>query len=564
MRTTNATLFRLPVSRTIGAGIVEGPEDGLPPTQSAERDVRKTVQTRTSFLPFTASLTRVTAFTATVQTLSALLLLLCGGRVLDAQTPPTISYDNNPRSQVVLSNAAVSFVVQPSGSPPLSYQWLFNGQALANGTNRTFALSHGQPPDEGDYSVIVRNDWGAVTSRVARLAVIPQARHLLARHFNSGSGARLPYRLFVPSLHSAQSRYPLVLFLHGASTLGTDNVSQLDPPHSMVFISYSNRVAHPSFFVAPQCAVGWSEAQYYAILGECLDALVNEHPVDTNRIYITGGSMGGYDSWSMLDQRPEFFAGVVPLSSWGDPSANRCSAIAHVPAWAFHSANDEVIPVVEPRALIHMLRTVGGTPIYTEYRSAGHNNSFAAYATPGLVDWTMAQRRGQPSAVPPQLVIQRPSTNTFMSTDSVSLDLAGTATCGQEPIRQVTVTNLATGRRYLAQGTDGWSAQGILLESGVTNTLVALAEAAPGVPGFGGSTTFNATLIVDNRPPLAITIERQTGGVLLNWSGGRPPFALQSRRNLLEGSWTTIQENATPPVILPSTSDTVFYRVETP
>lgn len=564
MRTTNATLFRLPVSRTIGAGIVERPEDGLPPTQSAERDVRKTVQTRTSFLPFTASLTRVTAFTATVQTLSALLLLLCGGRVLDAQTPPTISYAKNPRSQVVLSNAAASFVVQPSGSPPLSYQWLFSGHALANGTNRTFALSHGQPEDEGDYSVIVRNDWGAVTSRVARLTVIPLPTHLLPLYFTDTVGTRLPYRFFAPADQEAQAKYPLVMFLHGGSTFGTDNLSHLNPPHAMAYISYGNQVVYPSFFVAPQCAAEWSPEFYYALLGRFLDRLISDHPIDTNRIYITGSSAGASDSWDMLIMRPHFFAASVPLSGWGYAEAEKCRLISHVSLWNFHSINDDLISVNISRAVMNMLRALGGSAISTEYGTAGHNNLAVAYATPGLVDWTMAQRRGQPAAVPPQLVIERPSTNRIMSTDLASLDLSGTATCGQEPIWQVTVTNLATGRRYLAQGTDGWSARGILLKSGVTNTLVALAEATPGVPGFGGSTTFNATLIVDNRPPLAITIERQTGGVLLNWSGGRPPFALQSRRNLLEGSWTTIQENATPPVILPSTSDTVFYRVETP
>ncbi len=262
--------------------------------------------------------------------------------------------------------------------------------------------------------------------------------------------------------------------------------------------------------------------------------------------------------------RPHFFAASVPLSGWGYAEAEKCRLISHVSLWNFHSINDDLISVNISRAVINMLRASGGRSISTEYMTAGHNNLAVAYATPGLVDWTMAQRRGKPSSVAPQLVIQRPSTNTLMSTDLASLDLAGTATCGQEPIRQVTITNLATGTRYLAQGTGTWDAQGILLKSGVTNTIVAIAETTPGVPGFGGSTTFNATRMVDSRPPLTVTIERQAGGVVLNWSGGRPPFALQSSSGRLRGPWTTIQEDARPPVTLPTISDAVFYRVETP
>jgi len=216
----------------------------------------------------------------------------------------------------VLSNAAVSFAVQSSGSPPLNYQWLFNGEALANGTNRTFSLYHCQPLDEGDYSVIVRNDWGAVTSRVARLAVTPPATHLSPLHFTNPLGTRLPYRFFVPAEQTAQVKYPLVLFLHGGSTFGTDNLSHLNPPHAMVYVSYANQVAHPTFFAAPQCAAEWSPEFYYALLGEFLDRLVSDHPIDTNRIYVTGSSMGASDS---------HFGGILnpSLSFWAVVSCDQ-------------------------------------------------------------------------------------------------------------------------------------------------------------------------------------------------------------------------------------------------
>lgn len=57
------------------------------------------------------------------------------------------------------------------GSPPLSYQWYFNGAAIDGGTNASLALGQVQPTDAGAYSVEVSNALGSVTSRVMTLTV---------------------------------------------------------------------------------------------------------------------------------------------------------------------------------------------------------------------------------------------------------------------------------------------------------------------------------------------------------------------------------------------------------
>jgi hypothetical protein len=83
-----------------------------------------------------------------------------------------------PTSQTVIVGAGASFTVSASGSAPLTYQWLKNTVALANGgnvsgaTTATLSLSSVSTNDTASYSVIVSNSLGNVTSSPATLTVL--------------------------------------------------------------------------------------------------------------------------------------------------------------------------------------------------------------------------------------------------------------------------------------------------------------------------------------------------------------------------------------------------------
>ncbi len=83
--------------------------------------------------------------------------------------PPTITLQ--PTDQTVLEGSPVSFAVSARGTAPLAYQWQFNGADVAGATNTTLRLASVWRTDEGDYTVIVSNPAGSVTSQVARLTV---------------------------------------------------------------------------------------------------------------------------------------------------------------------------------------------------------------------------------------------------------------------------------------------------------------------------------------------------------------------------------------------------------
>ena len=77
-----------------------------------------------------------------------------------------------PQSQSVLAGQAVTFSVVATGTPPLNYQWLFNGTNLSGATTNPFSLATVQSTNGGNYSVIVSNFAGSVTSAAATLTVV--------------------------------------------------------------------------------------------------------------------------------------------------------------------------------------------------------------------------------------------------------------------------------------------------------------------------------------------------------------------------------------------------------
>ena len=80
---------------------------------------------------------------------------------------------SQPQSQSVVVGANVSFLVGASGTQPLSYQWRFNGANIAGATAAIYSTNNVQLSHAGNYTVVVSNAFGVVTSAVAHLSVSP-------------------------------------------------------------------------------------------------------------------------------------------------------------------------------------------------------------------------------------------------------------------------------------------------------------------------------------------------------------------------------------------------------
>jgi predicted peptidase len=215
------------------------------------------------------------------------------------------------------------------------------------------------------------------------------------------------YRLLGPKSITPGTRYPLVIFLHGAGERGNDNLSQLKYfPTWMA--EQSARQAHPCFVLAPQCRdeqkwvdVDWSKIEstpqsptptvdMLAVIAALEDTLQRE-PIDPARIYLTGLSMGGYGSWDLAARMPDRFAAVLPICGGGDEAT--AAKIKDLPIWCFHGDSDTAVSVERSRTMIEALRAAGGAPKYSELAGVGHDSWTPAYRDPDVLAWIFAQKK---------------------------------------------------------------------------------------------------------------------------------------------------------------------------
>jgi predicted peptidase len=229
-----------------------------------------------------------------------------------------------------------------------------------------------------------------------------------AREYADADGTKLLYRLLKPKDYDPQTKYPLVLFMHGAGERGDDNVRQL--VHGMNdFASDEIMAKYPCFVVAPQCPkeqkwvdVNWSAPSHETpaqaagplrLAMAAIAGLEKEFSVDPARIYVTGLSMGGYGTWDAIARYPGRFAAAAPICGGGDPA--QAKTICSTPIWAFHGGKDGVVKPQRSRDMIEAIKAAGGSPKYTEYPDAGHDSWTATYKDPEFFAWLFAQRRAK-------------------------------------------------------------------------------------------------------------------------------------------------------------------------
>jgi poly(3-hydroxybutyrate) depolymerase len=337
--------------------------------------------------------------------------------------------------------------------------------------------------------------------------------NFVARWYTNAQGV-LPYRLFIPTNYNAGTRYPIVLFLCGSGERGTDNRLQLTGQTGcLVFASETNQPYNPSFMVAPQCptTATWTDAAIRTRVLGLMNLLMSQYSIDTNRLYITGLSLGGMGSWDYIGQYPNMYAAAIPMSGSGPVAL--APKMTQTPIWNFHAANDSTVNVSGSRTMVDAVRRAGGNPVYTEYASGGHGIWTPAYNTPILMSWVYSQRRGTNSTARPLLSINVPTDRPLYASSASGLGLSGTASDGSTGPSSITWTNYQPGggiiSRGVATGITSWTITNVLVQSTVTNLVLVTAGGTSWYSNLGGKTTFNDTLTLIFPPFISLQPESQ-------------------------------------------------------
>ncbi len=273
-----------------------------------------------------------------------------------------------------------------------------------------------------------RKSTRTTTTAIPRTSAPPTgANAFVTRVFTDSQGQSLRYYLYVPNGYTPGQSYPLVLLLHGGgersnpawtamqnkAILFRNRYVQVWTPGYSIPYGPNIQQHWPSFVVVPQLSYGqyWVDAPIHngsytqtsqptpwlLMAKEIVDALQKEYQgIDSNRLYITGLSLGGYGVWDAIERWPSYFAAAIPIAGAGDPS--KAAVLKNLPIWAFHGSADATVPVSGSRDMIAAIKAAGGHPLYTEYPGAGHGIWDSVYATtgtaqrtPGVLSWLFSQ-----------------------------------------------------------------------------------------------------------------------------------------------------------------------------
>lgn len=212
-----------------------------------------------------------------------------------------------------------------------------------------------------------------------------QTEHKIDKVFSENIVVSHHYLLHIPkdTRHAIAGRLPMIVFLHGAGERG-DNIDLIKvhgPPKKI-----NNGEDLPFIVLSPQCKENtrWNP-QTVKIL---IDEIIENYPVDTKRIYVTGLSMGGFGTWDIAAKYPYKFAAIAPICGGADIHAwDATMHLKEMPVWAFHGAMDQVVPLEGTVKIIQALRGVGSSPKLTIYPDANHDSWTETYDNPDLYAW---------------------------------------------------------------------------------------------------------------------------------------------------------------------------------
>ncbi len=220
--------------------------------------------------------------------------------------------------------------------------------------------------------------------KVNRAAIEP-GQHSLIFNKIIKEEMNLKYLLFLPeSYGKTQQKWPLILFLHGLGECG-DNL-ELIKKHGLPKIVKTKK-DFPFVVVSPQCPKGQWWPDKIEVLIKLLDDIGSSYDIDTDRVYLTGLSMGGYGSWTLACAYPERFAAVVPICGGGVHHLGY--KMRNVPVWAFHGAEDPVVPAIESRKMVGAIKKYGGNAKLTVYPGLKHDSWTVTYENPRLYEWLL-------------------------------------------------------------------------------------------------------------------------------------------------------------------------------
>jgi pimeloyl-ACP methyl ester carboxylesterase len=233
--------------------------------------------------------------------------------------------------------------------------------------------------------------------------------------FLSAIDRSVQYYAVRPPLQPPSGPSPLVLSCHGASVKAWRQADAYSPKPAGYVVAATNR--RPFGF-------DWEDWGRMDAL-EVIDTFSKRYPVDPDRVYLTGHSMGGHGTWHIGVNHPGRFAAIGPSAGWisfatysrrpqpkregpteflarGTGPSDTLSLkenLRDLPVFIIHGSIDDNVPVRESRRMAKELATFHKDFIYREFEGKKHwwDDKFAAGTDcvdlPDLFDFFFRHKR---------------------------------------------------------------------------------------------------------------------------------------------------------------------------
>jgi pimeloyl-ACP methyl ester carboxylesterase len=181
-------------------------------------------------------------------------------------------------------------------------------------------------------------------------------------------------------------KWPLIIYLHGGSSRGTDTIK-------LYCCGIPDQIwrgrEFPFIIVAPQCPINqrWTTDNWFE---NFYKEVTTKYRVDTNKVYLTGTSLGGEGTWYLAIKYPEKFAAIAPMSGFTrdmDYIMKNTDKLIDIPIWAFHGKEDKVVQFEETEWMINRLVGKNKDFKFTAEPGVGHSIDWLVYPKQELYDW---------------------------------------------------------------------------------------------------------------------------------------------------------------------------------
>ena len=213
------------------------------------------------------------------------------------------------------------------------------------------------------------------------------------------------YCVFQKRNHT-KGKLPLLIYLHGGGGVGLD----LEKPRRQILplLKPLRMASIDTLIVAPQATAGpkgdkgkggWQVPDLDLLLAHLIETL----PVDPNRVYLTGNSMGGYGTYMWAGYRPGHFAAIAPMVGGIGPYGPKDVTkdldlwgrnLAKLPMRTYYGKKDRIVPADRGDMIMKAIGKAGGKKAeLIVFEDKGHNAGGVPYGQPAFYKWLFSHKR---------------------------------------------------------------------------------------------------------------------------------------------------------------------------